>query len=109
MLTGTLPRLVISDGMPRVLRGEYDLLACSKWFRKYLHAMASGCAGPCNGFELETRAETNARAKRKKALKEIADDLAPELVGKQSDATRTILTNAIDSACGIRGPRTDAI
>ena len=91
-------RMVIYEGMPRVSRGEYDLLACSKWYLKYLHAMACGCAGPCNGFEAETRAETNARAERKKALKEIADDLAPELIGKKSDAIRTILTKAIDEA-----------
>jgi len=91
-------RLVIYSGMPRVSRGEYDLLVCSKWYVKYLHEMACGCASPCNGFEPEVRAETNARAERKKALKEIADDLAPELVGKKSDAIRTILTKAIDEA-----------
>jgi phage terminase Nu1 subunit (DNA packaging protein) len=93
-------RLVIYDGMPRVSRGEYDLLICSKWYVRYLHAMACGCAGPCNGFDSETRAETNARAERKKTLKEIADDLAPELAGKKADAIRTILTNAIDEAYG---------
>jgi phage terminase Nu1 subunit (DNA packaging protein) len=91
-------RLVIYDGMPRVSRGEYDLLVCSKWYVKYLHAMACGCATPCNGFDTETRAETNARAERRKALKEIADDLASELVGKKSDAIRTILAKAIDEA-----------
>jgi hypothetical protein len=89
-------RMVIYDGMPRVSRGEYDLLACSKWFVKYLHALACGCSGPCNGFDPEVRAETNARAERKKALKEMADDLAGDLVGKKSDAIRTILAKAID-------------
>ncbi len=91
-------RLVIYESMPRVSRGEYDLLVCSKWYLKYLHAMACGCAGPCNGFEPETRAETNARAERKKALKEIAEDIAPELVGKKSDAIRAMLMNAVDEA-----------
>jgi len=89
-------RLVIYDGMPRVSRGEYDVLACSKWYVKYLHAMACGCATPCNGFDPETRAETNARAERKKALQEIAEDVAPELVGKKADAMKTILVKAID-------------
>src|ERR1700722_8310623 len=75
----SVQRLVVSDGMPRVSRGEYDVLVCSKWYLKYLHAMACGCEGPCNGFDPETRAETNRRAERKKALKEIVDDVAPEL------------------------------
>jgi hypothetical protein len=91
-------RLVIYDGMPRVSRGEYDLLACSKWYLNYLHKLACGCASPCDGFEPEVRAETNARAERKKALKEIADDLAPELAGKKPDAIRAILARAIDEA-----------
>jgi hypothetical protein len=91
-------RLVIYDGMPRVSRGEYDLLVCSKWYVNYLHAMACGCAGPCNGFEPESRTETNARAERKKALKEIAGDVAPELVGKKADTIKTILVKAIDEA-----------
>jgi hypothetical protein len=94
----TFQRLVIYDGMPRVSRGECDLLACSKWYLKYLHAMACGCAGPCDGVEAETRAETNVRAERKTVLKEIADDLAPELAGKKSDAIRPILVRAIDDA-----------
>jgi hypothetical protein len=46
----------------------------------------------------KTPAETSALAERKKALKEIAGDLAPELVGKKPDAIRTILTNSIDEA-----------
>jgi hypothetical protein len=97
----SVQRLVVFDGMPRVSRGEYDLLDCSKWYLKYLHAMACGCAGPCNGFDPETRAETNARAERKKALKEIADDLAPELAGKKPGAIRTILAKAIEDSYGI--------
>jgi hypothetical protein len=66
-----------------------------------LHAMACGCLGPCNGFDPDSRTETNARAERKKALKEIVDDLAPELVGKKSDAIRTILTRAIDETYAV--------
>jgi len=34
----------------------------------------------------------------KKTLNEIADDLAPELVGEKNDAIRAILTKAIDEA-----------
>jgi hypothetical protein len=88
-------RMVIYDGMPRVSRGEYDLLACSKWYLKYLHKLACGCAGPCNGFEAETRAETNARADRSKALRKMAD-LAPQLVGLREDAIHDLLVEAIE-------------
>jgi hypothetical protein len=73
-------RLVIYEGMPRISRGEYDLVECMKWYVAFLHAQVCGCAGPCDGFDAETRNLTNARAERKSALKEIAD-LAPELVG----------------------------
>jgi hypothetical protein len=91
-------RLVIYEGMPRVSRGEYDLLICSKWYVKYLHAMACGCAGPCNGFDPEARTETNTRAERKKALKEIAEDVAPDLVGCDEQTIMLILRRAIDDA-----------
>jgi hypothetical protein len=94
-------RLVIYDGMPRVSRGEYDLLICSKWYLKYLHALACGCAGPCNGFDAETRTETNARAERKSVLTEILTDVAPQLVGKKQDAIKNILAGAIDEAYAV--------
>ena len=90
-------RLVIYEGMPRVSRGEYDLMKCSKWYVKHLHAMACGCAGPCNGFDPETRKETNARAERRTALKEIAG-LAPDLVGLKAAAIRNILTKAVEDS-----------
>jgi hypothetical protein len=94
----SVQRLVVFDGMPRVSRGEYDVLVCSKWYLKYLHAMACGCAGPCNGFDSDARTETNARAERKTVLTEILTDVAPELAGKKPDAIKTILAKAIDEA-----------
>ena len=62
---------MIEESMPRISRGEYDLIKCCQWYLRYLHAKACNCATPCNGFDPETRAETNARAERKKVLKEI--------------------------------------
>jgi hypothetical protein len=94
----SVQKLVIEEGLPRISRGEYDLLKCCQWYLRYLHTKVCNCATPCNGFDPETRAETNARAERKKVLKEILTDVAPELVGKKTDAIRTILANAINEA-----------
>jgi hypothetical protein len=88
-------RLVIYHGMPRVSRGEYDLQECMLWYVHFLHAKVCGCAGPCDGFDADSRKATNARAERKKALKEIAGDLAPELVGLKAAAIEKLLSKAI--------------
>ena len=88
-------RLVIYEGMPRISRGEYDLIECSRWYVAKLHAKVCGCAGPCEGFDPDTRNAVNARAERKKALKEIARELAPELVGLKADAIEKLLSKAI--------------
>jgi hypothetical protein len=61
-------RLVIFEGMPRINRGQYDLAKCAAWYVAFLHAQVCGCAGPCDGFDPETRNATNARAERKTAL-----------------------------------------
>jgi hypothetical protein len=88
-------RLVIYDGMPRNNRGEYDLEVCLAWYARHLHQKVCGCAGPCDGFDLDSRIATNARADRSKALHEIAD-LAPQLVGLKEDAIHKLLTNAVE-------------
>src|SRR6266403_817338 len=88
-------RLVIEYELPRVSRGEYDLEACLLWYADFLHRKVCGCAGPCDGFDAQSRNDTNARAERKKALKEIAD-LAPDLVGLKAPAIRQILTDAVN-------------
>ena len=88
-------RLVIYHGMPRVSRGEYDLQECMLWYVHFLHAKVCGCAGPCDGFDPDTRNAVNARAERKKALKEIAGELAPELVGLKAPAIEKFLSKAI--------------
>jgi hypothetical protein len=87
-------RLVIEYEMPRVSRGEYDLGACLVWYATHLHEKVCGCAGPCEGLDAESRNAVNARAERRKALKEIAD-LAPELVGLKAKAIEKVLTEAI--------------
>jgi hypothetical protein len=94
----SVQKLVIEEEMPRISRGEYDLLKCCQWYMRYLHSQVCGCLGPCNGFDPETRAETNRRAERKKVLKEIAEDVVPELVGKKADTIKAILVKAIDEA-----------
>jgi hypothetical protein len=88
-------RLVIYHGCPRRSRGEYDLDACMVWYIAFLHEKVCGCARPCNGITPEERAETNARAERKKALKEIAA-IAPELVSLKAAAIRKILLHAVE-------------
>jgi hypothetical protein len=88
-------RLVIYHGMPRVSRGEYDLQECMLWYVHFLHAKVCGCAGPCEGFEPDTRNAVNARAERKKALDQIASELAPELVGLKAGAIEKLLSKAI--------------
>jgi len=89
-------RLVIYEGMPRISRGEYDLIECSRWYVAKLHAKVCGCAGPCEGFDPETRNATNSRAERKKALEEIAGELAPELVGLKAAEIEKVLAEAVD-------------
>jgi hypothetical protein len=88
-------RLVIYHGCPRRSRGEYDLDACLVWYIAFLHEKVCGCVGPCNGITPEERAETNARAERKKALREIAA-IAPELVSLKAAAIRKILLHAVE-------------
>jgi hypothetical protein len=56
--------------------------------------------GPCEGFDPETRNAVNARAEREKALKEIAGELAPELVGLKAAAIEKLLSNAIANVYG---------
>jgi hypothetical protein len=89
--------LVIYAGLPRKDRGSYDLEACLVWYAAHLHQKVCGCAGPCEGFDAESRNTTNARAERKKALKEIAD-LAPDLVGLKANAIRKMLTGAVEKS-----------
>jgi hypothetical protein len=89
-------RLVIYDGMPRVSRGEYDWVECSQWYVAHLHEQVCGCAGPCDGFDTDSRNATNARAERKAALKEIATGLAPELVGLREKEIERVLAAAVD-------------
>jgi hypothetical protein len=96
----SVQKLVIEESMPRISRGEYDLMKCCRWYMSYLHSLYCGCSGPCNGFEPEVRAETNARSERKTVLTEILTDVAPQLVGKKTDAIKNILTKAIDEAYG---------
>ncbi|HMI51688.1 MAG TPA: hypothetical protein VK525_09255 [Candidatus Saccharimonadales bacterium] len=93
----SVQRLVIYDGMPRQNRGEYDLDVCRLWYINYLHAQVCGCAGPCNGWDPETKNLTNASAERRKLALEIAD-LAPKLVGLKVEVIRKMLTNAIEEA-----------
>ena len=81
--------------MPRISRGEYDLVKCIEWYVAFLHEKVCGCAGPCDGFDGETRNLTNARAERKSALKEIAVELAPELVGLKAKEIEKVLAEAI--------------
>jgi hypothetical protein len=88
-------RLVIYEGCPRHSRGGYDLDACMVWYISFLHKKVCGCVGPCDGITPEERAETNARAERKKALKEIAA-IAPELVSLKTAAIRKILLHAVE-------------
>jgi hypothetical protein len=90
-------KLVIYDGLPRKSRGEYDFMKCLTWYAAHLHARVCGCAGPCNGIDLESRKETNARAERRKALREIVD-LAPDLVGLNAETIQKLLTKAIEDA-----------
>jgi phage terminase Nu1 subunit (DNA packaging protein) len=90
-------RLVIYEGMPRKSRGEYDLDACLVWYAVHLHQKLCGCAGSCDGFDAMSRNAVNARAERRKALREIAD-LAPDLVGKTVDAIRKLLTKAVEDS-----------
>ena len=90
-------RLVIEHEMPRLSRGEYDLEACLLWYAAFLHGRVCGCAGPCNGIDAESRNDTNARAERHQALREVAE-LAPDLVGLKAKAIRTILKNAIEES-----------
>jgi hypothetical protein len=97
----SVQKLVIEEEMPRISRGEYDLLKCCQWYLRYLHRQICNCATPCNGFDPETRAETNARAERKTVLTEILTDVAPQLVGKKQDAIKNILTKAIDEAYAV--------
>jgi hypothetical protein len=94
----SVQKLVIEESMPRISRGEYDLIKCCRWYMSYLHSLYCGCHGPCNGCEPEVRAETNARAERKKALKEVAENIAPQLVGKKAIAIRSILIDAVNDA-----------
>ena len=93
-------KLVIYDGMPRKSRGEYDFKRCLTWYAAHLHAKVCGCAGPCNGIDPESRKETNARAERRKALREIVD-LAPDLVGLKAKTIRNLLTKAIEDSYDI--------
>lgn len=90
-------KLVIYSGMPRKSRGEYDLMRCLTWYAEHLHAKVCGCAGPCNGTDPESRKETNARAERRKALREIVD-LAPDLVGLEAKTIRKLLTKAVEDS-----------
>jgi hypothetical protein len=90
-------RLVIEYEMPRISRGEYDLEVCLTWYANFLHRKVCGCAGPCDGFDAESRNGTNSKAERKKALQEIAD-LADDLVGLKAGAIRKILTDAVNGA-----------
>src|SRR5712664_2469000 len=83
----SVQRLVIYEGMPRGTRGQYDYFICLAWYIRYRHKKICGCAGPCDGFDAESRDVVNARAERKKALKEIPD-IAPELVGLDADGIR---------------------
>jgi hypothetical protein len=94
----SVQKLVIEESMPRISRGEYDLLKCCQWYMRFLHGKVCGCATPCNGFDAEARTETNARAERKKALKEVAENIAPQLVGKKAIAIRAILIDAVNDA-----------
>jgi hypothetical protein len=88
-------RLVIEYEMPRISRGEYDLDACLVWYAAHLHQKVCGCAGPCNGIDAQSRNDTNARAERKNALREIAD-LSPDLRGLKTAAIRKILLHAVE-------------
>jgi hypothetical protein len=88
-------RLVIFDGMPRINRGQYDLVKCAEWYVAYLHAQVCGCMGPCDGFDAESRNSTNPRAERTAALAEIAN-LAPELVGLKVGEIEKVLANAVE-------------
>jgi len=65
--------------------------------RAHLHQKLCGCSGTCNGFDAQLRNDTNARAERKQALREIAD-LAPDLVGLKAASIKQILTDAIEKS-----------
>jgi hypothetical protein len=90
-------RLVIYDGLPRINRGEYDLEVCLSWYMNHLHVSVCGCAGPCDGLDVEARNLTNARAERRTALREITL-VASDLVGLKEEQIRNILTKAVDDA-----------
>jgi hypothetical protein len=89
-------RLVIYEGMPRKSRGEYDYYECLKWYAAHLHHRVCGCTGPCEGLDAESRNIVNVRAERRKALKEIVEEIAQDLVGLNAEAIQEILTKAID-------------
>jgi hypothetical protein len=87
--------LVIYEGTLRHSRGECDLDACLVWYAAFLHEKVCGCVGPCDGITPEEQDKTNARAERKRALKEIAA-IAPELVSLKAAAIRKVLLHAVE-------------
>jgi hypothetical protein len=90
-------RLVIEHEMPRVSRGEYDLDVCIFWYSAFLHKKVCGCAGPCNGIDAQSRNDTNARAERKRALRDIVD-IASDLVGLKAREIKKILADAVEKS-----------
>jgi len=90
-------KLVIEEGLPRIDRGAYDKIQCLIWYNAHLHQKICGCRGPCNGIDAKSRADTNARAERKDALKKILR-LAPRLVGKKAGVIEELLTEAVEAA-----------
>lgn len=90
--------MVIEDGLPRISRGEYDLIASCRWYMRFLHSQICPCLGPCAGFDAQSVNATNARYERAKTMKQVAEITAPQLVGKKVDAIRVILIDAVNDA-----------
>jgi hypothetical protein len=73
-------------------------LECLIWYAKFLPQKVCGCALPCDEIDADTRNATNARFKRRKALKEIAENSRRIASGEKADAIRKILTRAIEES-----------
>jgi hypothetical protein len=82
------------EGMPREAHGQYNLAECMMWYVRRLHQRVCGCAGPCEGFKPSERNMANARAERRRALKEVRN-IAEDLVGLDAEEIRERLTDAV--------------
>jgi phage terminase Nu1 subunit (DNA packaging protein) len=78
-------QLAAREGMPKVARGQFDLISCIRWYVKYLRAKIEKCSVKSCSEATATREQQLRRMRASADLKEMEVALRKEQFVKTSD------------------------